>query len=127
LTQWPEVARLTRTEALRLAVSPHVEAARALGASPVRIALRHLLPLALAPALVAGAFAVAQAVLLESALTFLGFGAPPPTRSWGELLVQAQAAEFRLWLLIPPALAIAGTVASFNWLADALRARLEVG
>jgi peptide/nickel transport system permease protein len=125
LTQWPEVARLTRAEALRVAAAPHVEAARALGASRLRIALRHVLPLAAAPALVAGAFGVAQAVLLESALTFLGFGAPPPTASWGELLAQAQAADFRPWLLAPPAIAIAATVASFNWLADSLRTRLE--
>jgi peptide/nickel transport system permease protein len=120
LTQWPEIARLTRAEALRQAASPHVEAARALGASRLRIALRHVLPLAIAPALVAGAFGVAQAVLLESALTFLGFGAPPPTASWGELLAQAQNADYRAWLLLPPAVAIAVTVASFNLLADAL-------
>jgi peptide/nickel transport system permease protein len=127
LTQWPEVARLVRAEGLRIAAAPHVEAARAVGASPLRVALVHVLPLAAPPALVSAAFGMGQAVLFESALTFLGFGVPPPTASWGELLTQAQAAGLRPWLLFPPTLAIAATVLACNLVGDGLRARLQTG
>lgn len=122
LTMWPTVARLTRAEALKQVASPHVEAARAVGASPLRIGLCHVLPLAAQPALTAAAFGLAQAVLFESALTFLGFGVPPPTPSWGELLNQAQASGLRWWLLAPPALAIATLVAAAGRVADGVRA-----
>jgi peptide/nickel transport system permease protein len=125
LTQWPHLARLTRAEALRVATLPHVEAARALGAGRLRLAAVHVLPLALGPALTAAAFAVGHAVLFESALTFLGFGVPPPTASWGELLGQAQASGLRPWLLWPPTLAIALVVIACNLAGDALRARLS--
>jgi peptide/nickel transport system permease protein len=127
LTQWPQVARLTRAEALRVAASPHVEAARALGATPVTVAARHILPLAFGPALVAAAFGIAQAVLFETALSFLGFGVPPPTATWGELLAQAQASGLRLHLLLPPTAAVALTVVACNLVGDAVRARLEPG
>jgi peptide/nickel transport system permease protein len=122
LSRWPHVARLTRAEVLRIAASPHVEAARGLGAGWLRIAVRHVLPLALTPALVFAAFGVGQAVLFESALTFLGFGVPPPTASWGELLQQAQASGLRWWLLAPPTVAIATLVLACNLIGDGLRA-----
>ena len=125
LTQWPHVARLCRAEALKAAASPHVEAARALGASSLRIAWKHIAPEAIAPALVAGAFGVAQAVLFETALTFLGLGVPPPRASWGELLAQAQASGLKWWLLAPPTLAVAATVIGCNLAADSLRARVS--
>ena len=125
LTQWPEVARLTRAEALRVRASPHVEAARALGASPLRLLMMHVLPLAVAPALVQAAFGVAQAVLFETALTFLGFGVPPPMASWGELLSQAQASGFSPWLLWPPSLLVAAMVLACQRVGDGLRAQLE--
>lgn len=121
LTQWPHIARLTRAEALRVATLPHVEAARALGAGRARLLRRHVLPLALAPVATAAAFGVGQAVLFESALTFLGFGVPPPTASWGELLAQAQASGLRPWLLWPPSLAIALVVLACNLVGDGLR------
>ena len=122
LTQWPHIARLVRAESLRVAASPHVEAARALGAGRLRVLARHILPLALAPAATAAAFGIGQAVLFESALTFLGFGVPPPTASWGELLAQAQASGLRAWLLWPPALAIAAVVLACNLVGDGIRA-----
>jgi peptide/nickel transport system permease protein len=125
LTQWPEVARLTRAEALRVAALGHIEAARAVGTPPLRIVWKHVLPLAMAPALVQAAFGIAQAVLFETALTFLGFGVPPPTASWGELLAQAQAASFSPWMLWPPALLVAATVLACQRLSDGLRARME--
>jgi len=121
LTQWPHLARLCRTEARRALAAPHVEAARAIGASPLRIAVFHLLPFTLSPLSVALAFGVAQAVLLESGLSLLGLGAPPPTPSWGELLQQAQAAGLPAWLLWPPTLAIGLVVLLANQLGRRLR------
>jgi peptide/nickel transport system permease protein len=125
LTQWPHIARLVRAEALRVTTLPHVEAARALGAGRGRILRLHVLPLALAPAATAAAFGIGQAVLFESALTFLGFGVPPPTASWGELLAQAQASGLRPWLLWPPALAIAAVVLACNLVGDGVRRMLS--
>jgi peptide/nickel transport system permease protein len=127
LTQWPHVARLTRAEALRLAASPHVEAARAVGAGRARIVGVHILPIAALPALTTAAFGVGQAVLFETALTFLGFGVPAPTASWGELLAQAQASGLQPWLLAPPTVAIALVVLSCNLVGDGVRAALTVG
>ncbi|MCU1277918.1 MAG: Dipeptide transport system permease protein DppC, partial [bacterium] len=126
VTQWPYVARLTRAEALRLAVAPHVEAARALGAGPLRIVGVHILPLAATPALTTAAFGIGQAVLFETALTFLGFGVPPPTASWGELLAQAQASGLAPWLLVPPTVAVAAVVLACNLVGDGVRAALTV-
>jgi peptide/nickel transport system permease protein len=122
VAEWPGMARLVRAEARRVLASPHVEAARALGVPPPRLLLRHVLPLAMAPALMSAAFGVGQAVLFESALSFLGFGVPPPTASWGELLAQAQAAGGRPWLLVPPAVAIGVTVLACNLVGRALLA-----
>jgi peptide/nickel transport system permease protein len=126
LTRWPEVARLTRAEALRVRALGHVEAARAVGAPPLRLLWSHVLPLATGPALVQAAFGIAQAVLFETALTFLGFGVPPPTASWGELLAQAQATNFSPWLLWPPAILTALLVLACQRLAESLRARVEL-
>jgi len=121
LAEWPEVARLVRAEALRVAASEHVLAARSLGAGPLRVGLVHVLPLALGPVWVVAGFGLAQAVMFESALSFLGYGIAPPTASWGELLGQA-AAHPRAWLVVPPALAIAWTVFAARLLVDRLEA-----
>ena len=125
ITQWPYVARLTRAEALRVAALPHVEAARAVGAGRLRILAVHILPLAVTPALTAAAFGIGQAVLFETALTFLGFGVPPPTASWGELLAQAQASGLAPWLLLPPTVAVAAVVLACNLVGDGLRNALS--
>jgi len=117
LAEWPQAARLVRAEALRVAASEHVLAARALGAGPVRVGVIHVLPLALGPIRVLAGFGLGQAVLFESALSFLGYGLAPPTASWGELLAQA-AAHPRPWLLWPPAIAIAATVIAARLLVE---------
>ena len=124
-TRWPQVARLVRSGALSAAARPHVEAARALGVGPLGIAWRHVLPIALAPALTAAAFGVGQAVLIEAALGFLGFGVPPPTPSWGELFAEARGAGLPWWLVAPPTVAIALTVFLCNRVADGIRAALD--
>ncbi len=128
VTRWTEPARLVRAEVLRLKQLDFVLAVRALGASQTRILVRHLLPNALPPVLAQAAFAVATAILLESATSFLGLGAPPPTASWGELLTQAHryiTYPGAWWLAVFPGLCLFATVLAFNRLGEALRTRLD--
>ncbi|NQW08705.1 MAG: ABC transporter permease [Alphaproteobacteria bacterium] len=126
LVGWPVTARLVRAATLSLRRREFVEAARALGFSPLRIALRHVLPNAAAPILVATTLAVGNVVLFESVLSFLGLGIRPPTPSWGNMLTGAQEL---IWedprLAIWPGLLIFLTVVSVNLLGDALRDALD--
>ena len=124
---WTDIARLSRGEARRLRHAPFVRAARALGASRLRILLVHVLPHALPPVLVSACLGVGRVLLLESALEFLGFGAPPPTPTWGELLRQAHEHGLRWWLAIPPGVAIFGSVTAYNLLGEGLRTSLRLG
>jgi len=127
-TRWTDIARLVRAEVLKLKGLDFITASRALGLSDARILVRHLLPNALSPVLVAATFAVASAILIESALSFLGLGAPPPTASWGELLTQAHrylTHPGAWWLAIFPGLCIAVTVLALNELGEALRGLLD--
>ncbi|HEY3449471.1 MAG TPA: ABC transporter permease [Myxococcales bacterium] len=128
LTRWPDVARLMRAEVLRVKELEFVTAARALGASELRILFRHVVPNCLAPVMVAAAFGVAGAVLLESALSFLGFGAPPPTASWGEILMQAHryvTSPGAWWLALFPGAAIFLTVTAYNLVGEGLQEALD--
>ena len=123
LVSWPGVARIARGQVLSLREREYVEAARAAGAGAPRLLLRHLLPNATAPLAVAGTLLVATAILVESALSYLGFGLPPPTASWGGMLNEAQPwFQEAPWLAIFPGLAITLAVASVNVVGDALRA-----
>jgi peptide/nickel transport system permease protein len=123
---WTGVARLVRGQVLSLRALDFVAAARAMGAAESRLILRHLLPNALAPVIVAATLAVGGAILGESALSFLGLGIAPPTPSWGNMLQRAQ--EY-IWnaphLAIVPGLFIFVTVLSFNFLGDGLRDALD--
>jgi peptide/nickel transport system permease protein len=121
LLRWLEVARLVRAEVLRQRESDHVLAARALGLSPARILLRHILPQCREALVVAATLGVAEVILIETALTFLGFGAPPPTASWGELLAEAYHTGLRWWLTVFPGLALFFTVATLNACGEKLR------
>lgn len=128
LTRWPDVARLMRGEVMRVKELEFVTAARALGAGELRILFRHVVPNCLAPVLVAAAFGVAGAVLLESALSFLGFGAPPPTASWGETLMQAHryvTSPGAWWLALFPGAAIFLTVTAYNLVGEGLQEALD--
>jgi peptide/nickel transport system permease protein len=128
LTRWTEVARLVRAEVLSLESREFVLAARALGASPGRIIFRHLLPNALGPVLVVATFGVGSAILLETALSFLGIGVAPPTASWGELLTEAHRTLHHpgaWWLAVFPGAAIALTVLSVNALGEAMRRSVD--
>jgi peptide/nickel transport system permease protein len=128
LTRWTDVSRLVRGEVMRLKTLEYVQASRALGASDVRLIARHLLPNAMGPVLVAATFGVAGAILIESSLSFLGFGVPPPTASWGELLSQAHRYVTHpgaWWLTLYPGVAIFLTVTSFNLVGEGLRDALD--
>lgn len=122
LVSWPTPARLVRGQVMSLKERDHAEAARALGAGDFRILLRHLLPNAVTPVIVAATLLVAYAVLIESALSFLGFGLPPPTATWGGMLNESQLYYQQApWLAVYPGLAITLTVAGINFVGDGLR------
>ena len=124
LVGWTGVARLVRAEFLRARELDYVAAARSLGFSSWRIAFGHVLPNVLGPVLVAAAFAVASGVLIESGVSFLGFGVRHPVPSWGALLSESRSLE-HWWLQVFPGLAIFAVVLATHVLGEALRARLD--
>jgi len=126
LTNWMPVARLVRTAAWSLRERPFVDAARALGYSTPRILLRHVLPSASAPIGVAAVLAAAQALGIEAALGYLGFGLQPPTPSWGGLLHDAQGHVFDApWMAVFPGLVLFLVILSFHRVADEVRDALD--
>ena len=126
LTSWMEVARIVRAEILHLKEQDFVLAARALGASRTRIMLRELTPNIAAPLLVAATLKVAGAVLMESYISYLGYGVQAPLASWGNMLTNAQGYFDTVpWLAILPGLMITLTVMGFNFLGDGLRDALD--
>jgi peptide/nickel transport system permease protein len=126
ITGWTGVARLVRGEFLRLKSQDFVTAARALGANEFRIIFWHTLRNALGPVFVSATFGVAGAILTESALSFLGFGVPPPTPSWGDILAQSrQYVEFAWWLAVFPGAAIFITITAYNLVGEGLRDAID--
>ncbi|HYF48394.1 MAG TPA: ABC transporter permease, partial [Planctomycetota bacterium] len=126
LTGWTGVARLVRGEFLKLGGQDFVTAARAVGCSGRRVMFRHILPNALGPVLVSTAFGIAGAVLTESGLSYLGFGAPPPTPTWGEMISQGkQHIDEAWWLMVFPGLSIFLTVTVYNLAGDGLRDAMD--
>lgn len=126
-TGWPAIARLTRGEALMLRHAPFVTAARALGATPLRRLLREILPGTLPPVMVAATLGVADVLLLEAGLSFLGIGIRPPTPTWGGMLLEAQPyLASAPWLLLAPAAALVIATAAATLAGDALRARMRL-
>lgn len=121
---WTGVARLVRGEFLRLREQDFVIAARALGYSNARVIFRHVLPNALSPVLVAATFAVASGILIESAISFLGFGVQPPGASWGSLVNESKSIE-HWWIQVFPGLLIFATVTCYNLVGDAVRDALD--
>lgn len=123
---WPPVARLVRASFLSLREREFAEAARALGNTDARIIFRHLLPNAVAPIIVAATLDVANVIILESTLSFLGFGIQPPTASWGNMLANAEAnMSIAPWAAVFPGLCILVTVLAINYLGDGLRDALD--
>ena len=125
---WPPVSRLVRGNVLSLREQEFVVAARASGVKDVHIAFRHILPNTIAEIVVAGTFGVANAILTEAGLSFLGLGVQPPMASWGNMLIDAQSLtilESMPWLWVPPGLMIALSVLSINFVGDGLRDALD--
>ena len=126
LTGWMGVCRLVRAEFLSLRERDYVAAAEALGAGPLRIIFRHLLPNALAPVIVATVLGVAGAILTESALSFLGLGVQPPVPSWGNLLADGWSSmDVAWWLSVFPGLAITVAMLAYNLFGEGLRDALD--
>jgi len=122
VTNWMGVARLIRAEILSLKEREFIEAARAIGASDLRIIVRHLIPNGIGPVLVSATLGIAGAILLESGLSFLGLGVQPPTPSWGNILTEAKSTlGIAWWITVFPGLAILITVLGYNLLGEGLR------
>jgi len=127
LLGWPSIARVFRGSILSVKENEYVDAARALGASDLRIMARHIMPNAVAPIIVYGTMSIGGAILTEAALSFLGMGVQPPTPSWGLMLSEARAFLFTApWLMIYPGAAILTTVLAYVLLGDGLRDALDV-
>jgi peptide/nickel transport system permease protein len=126
LLSWMPTARVVRGTVLSLKATDFTLAARTLGARSDRIILRHILPNAMAPIIVAATLGVGGAIITESSLSFLGLGVQPPTPSWGNMLQDAQSTmATKPWLTIFPGMAILITVLCVNFLGDGLRDALD--
>jgi ABC-type dipeptide/oligopeptide/nickel transport system permease subunit len=125
LIRWPEIARLVRGEVLSATTRDYVVAARALGASPLRILSRHIAPNVGGPLVVAAAVGVGAVVLTEAALDFLRVGTPAGAASWGETMSQFRDAPSAWWLLAFPGVLLVVTIVAYNMMGEALRGMLD--
>lgn len=121
LVRWTDVARLVRGEILRVKALDFILAARAQGASDLRIVARHVLPNASNPVLVSATFALASSILIEGALSFLGFGIPDDMASWGGMLNEVRGNVQAWWLAVFPGVAVFLTVTAFNVVGEGVR------
>jgi peptide/nickel transport system permease protein len=125
-TGWMGISRLVRAQILSLKEEEYTTAARGLGASPLRIMFRHLLPNSMAPIIVDGTLRVGNTILVEAALSFLGFGVQKPTPSWGNIVQGgSKVLSEAWWIATLPGLAIVVVVVSINLVGDALRDALD--
>ena len=121
---WTQFARLIYANVLSVSEKEYVESARAIGTSNFKIVTKYVLPNSFAPILIAITFQMASAILSESSLSFLGMGVQPPGASWGNMLYDAQSITVlsqKLWIWLPPGLALLITVLSINFLGDGIR------
>jgi oligopeptide transport system permease protein len=126
LTTWVTLSRLVRSEFLKLKTSDFVLAAQAIGVSPLRLMLRHMLPNAFSPIIVAFTFGIPSAIFTEATLSFIGVGISPPTPSWGQMVGENYQYIRSLWHLATfPVLAIALTMFGFSFFGDGLRDALD--
>ena len=126
LTGWFATSRLVRAEVLSRRELAYVDAARALGAPPARVILRHVLPNAVAPLIVSAALGIGNVMLLEASLSFLGIGVAPPTPSWGNMIADGkEQIATAPWTTLSPGLAIVLVVMALNAVGDALRDALD--
>lgn len=126
LTQTPRFARVVRSSAISIRELTYIEAARGVGASSLRIMFRHILPNCLGPILVQATFLFAHAILVESTLSFIGVGTPPPIPSWGNLMAEGRSyVSTAWWLTVIPGIALSMSVLGLNILGDGLRDTLD--
>ncbi|MCF6466560.1 peptide ABC transporter permease [Clostridium sp. Cult2] len=128
LLSWPSIARIVRAEILSLKENDYIMAAKALGLSPKEIIIGHLLPNVMSPILVASTLSIANGILMEASLSFLGLGVKPPQPSWGNMLVAAQNMDIlqnEWWQWIPAGLMVVLIVLSINFVGDGLRDALD--
>jgi peptide/nickel transport system permease protein len=126
VTGWMTIARLVHGEVLALAARPFVESAIALGVRAPRVLVRHILPNALTPVIVASALGIGNAIMLEAGLSFLGLGVQPPTPSWGNLIASGRDTLVNApWVATAPGVALVLVVVAATLLGDALRDRLD--
>ncbi|MCU0821438.1 MAG: ABC transporter permease [Spirochaetes bacterium] len=126
LTGWTGIARIIRGEIFRLRETEYVMASKALGAKDRWVILRHVLPNSLAPVLVSATFGIASTILIESSLSFLGFGVQPPTPSWGDILSQSRNfMDFAWWLTLIPGLAIFITITAYNLVGEGFQDAID--
>jgi peptide/nickel transport system permease protein len=128
LLGWPGTTRLVRGQVLSLREAEFITAARIIGATDRSIVLRHLLPNVMSPLIVIATFGVANAILLEAGLSFLGLGVKPPTASLGQMITAAMAPSVLHslpWLWLPPGITIAVIVLAVNFVGDGLRDALD--
>lgn len=124
---WAGMARLVRGQVLVVRGLDYVQAARALGASDARLALRHILPNVLAPVVVAATLGIGGAIMAEAALSFVGLGAQPPAPSWGAMVAEGRdLLRVAPWVSLFPGLAIGAAVLGVNLVGDGLRDALDV-
>jgi peptide/nickel transport system permease protein len=126
LTGWMTIARLVHGEVRALAVRPFVESAVGLGATDLRVLVRHILPNAMTPVIVAAALGLGNAIMLEAGLSFLGLGVQPPTPSWGNLIASGRDTLVNApWVAAAPGVALVLVVVGATLLGDAVRDRLD--
>jgi oligopeptide transport system permease protein len=126
LTGWVGIARQTRAQVLALRGTDFVEGARALGAGARRLLVRHVMPNAVSPIVVAVTFGIPEAIFTEAALSFIGVGINPPTPSWGQMVGEGQQYLRSAWhLCVFPSIAIAITMLSFTFFGDGVRDALD--
>lgn len=128
ILEWTKIARIVRAEILSLKNRDYIKAARSLGLGNIRIIIEHVLPNTFASIMVFSTLAIANGILTEAALSFLGLGVRPPQPSWGNMLAAAQSMrvlQYEWWMWIPPGMMVFITVISINFLGDGLRDALD--
>jgi peptide/nickel transport system permease protein len=125
VVSWPFYARLLRGQILAIREQAHVEAARSMGASSIRVLTRHILPIAITPVLVAGTMDFGQVILLAAALSFIGLGARPPTPEWGVMITDGATFFYKWWMAAGPGLAILSVALGANFVGDGIRDALD--
>ena len=126
VVNWVNLARLIRGQVLQIREKEYIEGARSSGSGPAKIIIKHLVPNSLGPVIVTLTFGIPQAIFLEASLSYLGAGLPPPTSSWGVMILDGyQAINAQVLNLLFPAIAIAVTMLSFTFVGDGLRDALD--